>query len=133
MADYTKKNLRSEVEDSAPNFGMPETMSAHFAAAALEMTAGGMAYERLEANSRPPFGHAHSEQEEVYVVVEGSGRIKLDDEIVDLERLDAVRIGKGVMRCMEGGPEGIGWIAFGAPPIENPREEAELVPGWWSD
>ena len=133
MPDYTKQNLKSDVENSAPNFGMPDGMSAHFSGDALGMTAGGMAYERLEAGVRPPFGHAHSEQEEVYVVIEGSGRIKLDDEILELERLDAVRIGKGVMRCMEGGPEGIGWIAFGAPPVENAREEAELVPGWWSD
>jgi hypothetical protein len=133
MPDYTKKNLRSDVEDSAPNFGMPDGMEAHFAGGAMELSAAGMAYERLEAGVRPPFGHSHSEQEEVYVVIEGSGRIKLDDEIIDLERLDAIRIGKDVMRCMEGGPEGIGWIAFGAPPVENAREEADLVPGWWSD
>ena len=133
MADYTKKNLKSEVEDSARKFGMPDGMSAHFAGAELGLSAAGMAYERLDAGVRPPFGHAHSEQEEVYVVIEGSGRIKLDDEIVELERLDAVRIGRGVMRCMEGGPEGIGWIAFGAPKVEDPRAEAELVQGWWSD
>jgi mannose-6-phosphate isomerase-like protein (cupin superfamily) len=133
MPDYTKKNLKSEVEDSARPFGMPEGMEAHFSGADLRMSTGGMAYERLESGVRPPFGHSHSEQEEVYVVIEGSGRIKLDDEIVDLERLDAVRIGRGVMRCMEGGPDGIGWIAFGAPKVENAREEAELVQGWWAD
>jgi mannose-6-phosphate isomerase-like protein (cupin superfamily) len=133
MPDYTKKNLKSEVEDSARNFGMPDEMSAHFAGGALELSAAGMAYEHLDAGARPPFGHRHTEQEEIYVVVEGSGRIKLDDDILDLERLDAIRIGKGVMRCMEGGPEGIGWIAFGAPPIDNPREEAEMAQGWWSD
>lgn len=133
MPDYTKQNLKSDVENSAPGFGMPEGMEAHFAGGALELNAAGMAYEHLDGGVRPPFGHRHSEQEEVYVVIEGSGRIKLDDEIVELERLDAVRIGKGVMRCMEGGPDGIGWIAFGAPPVENAREEAELVQGWWRD
>ena len=133
MPDYTKKNLMSEVEDSARKFGMPEGMSAHFAGGDLELSAAGMAYERLDPGVRPPFGHAHSEQEEVYVVVEGSGRIKLDDEILDLERLDAVRIAPGVMRCMEGGPEGIGWVAFGAPPVADKQAEAEMVQGWWSD
>ena len=134
MPDYTKKNLQSDVEDSAPNFGFAPDLEAHFANEALELNAAGMAYERTAPGKRTPFAHKHSQQEEVYVVVEGSGRIKLDDEVVDLERLDAVRIGPGVMRCVEGGPEGIGIIAFGAPPVEgDKRAEIEMVPGWWSD
>ena len=134
MPDYTKKNLKADVEDSAPGFGFAPNLEAHFAGESLELSDAGMAYERTAPGKRVPFGHAHSQQEEVYVVIEGSGRIKLGDEILDLERLDAVRIGKGVMRCVEGGPEGIGILAFGAPPIEgDPREEVEMVPGWWSD
>ena len=134
MPDYTKKNLKADVEDSAPGFGFAPNLEAHFASQDLELNDAGMAYERTAPGKRSPFGHAHSQQEEIYVVIEGSGRIKLDDEIIDLERLDAVRIGKGVMRQVEGGPEGIGIVAFGAPPIEgDKREEAEIVPGWWSD
>jgi mannose-6-phosphate isomerase-like protein (cupin superfamily) len=133
MADYTKTNLM-DVEDSAPGFGFAPDLEARFANEALELTTSGMAYERLQPGKRTPFGHAHSQQEEVYVIVEGSGRIKLDDEIHEVGRLDAIRIGRGVMRCMEAGDEGIGYVAVGAPPIEgDKRAEVEMVPGWWSD
>jgi mannose-6-phosphate isomerase-like protein (cupin superfamily) len=76
-------------------------------------------------------GHTHKEQEEVYVVVGGSGRIKLDDEILDLEPWDAVRIGRETMRDVEGGPEGIELILFGAP--NAGPGDAELEQGWWGD
>lgn len=131
MADYTKKNLKSDVKDSAPGFGM-EGMKAHFAGGDLGLNTSGAAYEWREPNTRTPFGHRHSQQEELYVVVEGSGRIKLDDDIVELEAFDAVRIGPEVMRNVEAGPDGIGIICFGAPPIQgDPQEEVEMVPGWW--
>jgi mannose-6-phosphate isomerase-like protein (cupin superfamily) len=129
---YTLKQL-TEVDDSAAKHGFGEMGESRFATGDLEAERTGVSFHRLRPGARQPFAHRHSEAEEVYVVISGSGRIKLDDEIVELERLDAVRIGKGVMRCMEGGPDGIGWIAFGAPPVENAREEAELVQGWWRD
>ena len=134
MADYTKKNLKADVKDSAPDGGMAPDLEAHFAGGDLELKTAGMAYERVAPNKRAPFGHLHRQQEEIYVVVEGSGRIKIEDEILDLEFLDAVRIGPGVMRRTEAGPDGLGILAFGAPPIEgDKREEAEIDPGWWSD
>ncbi len=133
MADYTLKNLKDDIKDSAPEFGMSPDVEARFAGEDLGLSDAGMAYERAAAGKRTPFGHSHKEQEEIYVVVEGSGRIKLDDEIIELKRLDTVRIGPGIMRCVEGGPDGIAIVAFGAPPIENPQEEAEMVMGWWSD
>ena len=80
---------------------------------------------------RIPFGHTHAEQEEIYVVAEGSGRIKLDDDLRELSRWDIVRIGPGVMRNVEAGPDGITLIAFGAPLREE--NDGETVPGWWSD
>jgi uncharacterized cupin superfamily protein len=133
MPDYTKKNLSSDVRNSAPDFNLPEGFEAHFAGESLGLSDAGMAYERAAAGQRQPFGHAHSEQEEVYVVIEGSGRIKLDDEVIELERLDAIRIGTGVMRCVEAGPDGIGILCFGAPPIANPAEEATFDPAFWGD
>jgi mannose-6-phosphate isomerase-like protein (cupin superfamily) len=133
VPDYTKKNLKTEVENSAEKFGHAPALEAHFANESLAMRTAGMAYERVAPNERAPFGHRHREQEEVYVFIEGSGRIKLDDDIIDVGELDAVRIGPGVMRCVEGGPEGIGYIAFGAPPVEDKQAEAELAHGWWTD
>jgi quercetin dioxygenase-like cupin family protein len=134
MADYTKKNLKSDVADSAPGHGLAPDLEAHFAGGDLGLNTSGMAYERLAPGKRAPFGHMHKQQEEVYVVVEGSGRIKIEDEILDLQPFDAVRIGPGVMRRTEAGPDGLGILAFGAPPIEgDARGEAVVDPAWWSD
>jgi mannose-6-phosphate isomerase-like protein (cupin superfamily) len=78
---------------------------------------------------RQGFAHRHDEAEEVYVVISGSGRAKLDDEIVELAARDALRVSPGVTRQLEAGPEGLELIAFG------PRHDGdgEIVPGWWSD
>lgn len=129
MADYTKQNLR-EVENAAPKFGMPEELEARFARGALEGTSLGLSYMKLAPNFRVPFGHKHTQQEEVYVLLSGSARIKLDDEVVELAPLDAVRIGTGTMRNVEAGPEGAEYLAFGAG--TDPRD-AEMAPDWWHD
>lgn len=130
MAGYTIANLL-EIEDSAPKFGLSPGLEARFAGQALELRNSGISYQRLAPGSRIPFGHRHKEQEELYLVVEGSGRLKLDDEIVDVRRWDAVRISKETMRGVEAGPEGLAFVAFGAP-YTGP-EDAELTPGWWAD
>ena len=127
---YTKSNLRSDVEDSAPKFDMPSDMEARFARRPIGGETLGLSIFTLEPNFRIPFGHKHSEQEEVYVVVRGSGRVKVDDEIVDLAEWDAIRFGKDTMRQMEAGPDGIEYLAFGA---GTDPMDAEMAPGWWSD
>jgi mannose-6-phosphate isomerase-like protein (cupin superfamily) len=85
----------------------------------------------LQPNARLPFGHNHTKQEELYVVTSGSGRIKLDDEIVDARQWDAVRIPAGTMRSLEAGSDGIEILAFGAPSEGN--ADVEMVQGWWTD
>jgi mannose-6-phosphate isomerase-like protein (cupin superfamily) len=80
---------------------------------------------------RPPWGHTHSEQEEIYLLASGTARVKLDDEVIDLKAWDAIRIPPGVMRAFEGGDEGAEIIAFGAPNTEN--KDLEMVQGWWAD
>ena len=130
MANYTKLNLRAEVEDQSPKFGIHE-MEFHSARVPLEMENAGLSFLRLDPNYRVPFGHHHNQQEEVYVLVSGSARLKLDDEILELKPFDAVRIHKDTMRNFEGGPDGAEIIAFGAPntgPGDGPMEQ-----GWWSD
>ena len=77
--------------------------------------------------------HRHKQQEEVYVVLSGSGRLKLDDEIVDVKALDVVRVPGEVMRAFEAGPDGLDVLAFGAPNTGPPQEDAEMQPGWWGD
>jgi mannose-6-phosphate isomerase-like protein (cupin superfamily) len=130
MADYTIRNL-TEIEDSATKFGFSPDLEARFAGGALDQQASGISYQRLAPNFRIPFGHTHEQQEEVYVLVAGSGRIKLDDEVVDVRQWDAVRIGKETMRCIEAGPDGLELIAFGAP--ATGLGDAQTSPGWWTD
>jgi mannose-6-phosphate isomerase-like protein (cupin superfamily) len=84
----------------------------------------------LAPGFRIPFGHKHSGQEEVYVVVRDSGRIKVEDEIVEVAEWDAIRFDKDTMRNVEAGPEGIEYVAFGA---EEDPLDADMVPHWWSE
>jgi mannose-6-phosphate isomerase-like protein (cupin superfamily) len=130
MSGYTKVNLRRDVEDQAPKFGMPSELHARFARTPIEGETLGISLISLDPDFRLPFGHKHEGQEEVYVVVRGSGRIKVEDEIVDLAAWDAIRIGKDTWRNMEAGPEGIEFLAFGAG--DDPLD-AEVASGWWSD
>jgi mannose-6-phosphate isomerase-like protein (cupin superfamily) len=131
MNDFTIKNLKDDVDDAAEQFGLAPDVEARFARDPLGATAFGLSYQRLAPNARLPYGHHHKTQEEVYVVVEGSGRVKLDDEVVDIEPWDAVRVGKDTVRSFEAGSEGLAFVAFGAPKTET--QDAEMIPGWWSD
>ena len=97
----------------------------------LELEQSGVSYFRIAPGFRTPFGHVHSEQEEVYVVASGSARVELGDEVLELAQWDAVRIARATMRGFEGGPEGAEVLAFGAPNTEN--KDAEMVQGWWAD
>ena len=132
MAGHTIVNLK-EVEDMAPKFGFAPNLEARVATAALDLQKSGLSYQRLAPNFRMPFGHRHKEQEEVYVLVSGSGRVKLDDEIVEVKEWDMVRVPGETMRAFEAGPDGAELLAFGAPNTGPPQEDAEMEPGWWND
>jgi len=131
MADYTKLNLKRDVEDMAPRFQLSPGLESHFARTPLGLEQSGITYYRIAPDFRTPFGHRHGEQEEVYVVVDGNARLKLDDEVLELGQWDAVRIPGPAMRCLEGGPDGADVIAFGAPNTDN--KDVEMVQGWWAD
>ncbi|MDX6639100.1 MAG: hypothetical protein QOF12_111 [Solirubrobacteraceae bacterium] len=113
MGDWTHKNLR-EVDNAAASFGIEGGFEARFAAGDLEAGATGLAHQVLPANVRSPFAHRHHEAEEVYVVLAGGGRMKLDDEVIPLARLDAIRVAPDVARAFEAGDEGLEILAFGA-------------------
>lgn len=130
MADYTVVNLK-QVEDQAPKFGMAPGLEARFARKPLQLEKSGISYFRVAPSHREPFGHRHTDQEEIYLVVSGSARVKLDDEVIELGEWDALRIPVDAMRSFEGGPDGAEIIAFGAPDTEN--QDVEMVPGWWED
>jgi mannose-6-phosphate isomerase-like protein (cupin superfamily) len=129
MADpYTLKRL-TEVDDAAPGAGFGEIQEARFATGDLDAEATGVSHHRLKAGKRQPFGHRHEAAEEVYVVIAGSGRVKLDDEIVAIERLDAIRVSPGVIRAFEAGPDGLEVLAVGA----RHENDGEVISGWWTD
>ena len=129
MSTYTKTNLK-EVENQAPKFGMPPELEARFARSAIEGETLGVSVMKLAPGFRMPFGHKHADQEEVYVVVRGSARIKVDDEIVEVGEWDAIRFPTDAMRDVEAGPDGVEYLAFGAG--DDPRD-AEMVQNWWRD
>jgi mannose-6-phosphate isomerase-like protein (cupin superfamily) len=130
MSTYTKKNLRGDVEDQAPKFGMPSELEARFARSALDGKSLGLTLFSLDPGFRIPFGHKHEEQEEVYVIVRGSARIKVDDEIVEVGEWDAIRFDTATMRDVEAGDDGVEYLAFSA---GKDATDAEMVQGWWSD
>ena len=131
MVDYTKVNLKEDVEDQAPNFGLAPNLEARMARVPLELEHSGISYQRLAPNFRVPFGHKHKTQEEVYVVVSGSVRVKLEDEIVELKQWDAVRVPKETTRGFEAGPDGVEIVAIGAP--NTGPGDAEVEQNWWGD
>jgi mannose-6-phosphate isomerase-like protein (cupin superfamily) len=128
MPDYTVKNLK-QIENMADRFGIGDGLEARFARGALELENFGLSYQRLAPNFRIPFGHKHGEQEEAYIVIAGSGRMKLDDEIVELKEWDAIRVPGNVARNFEAGPEGAELIAIGAPIAKD----TEMLQDWWID
>ena len=129
MADYTLLNLRSDIDDMAPKFGMGDGIEAHFGREPLGLQNSGMSYFKLGPDYKLPFGHSHSEQEEIYLVVSGTARLKLDDEEIELGPLDAVRIPVSVTRGMAAGPDGAEIVAFGAPDTDN--KDIEMVPDFY--
>lgn len=128
--DYTVVNL-AEARDVAEAYGIGDAMEARFPSRDLGLERSGISYQRLRPGKRQPFGHRHERQEEIYVVLAGSGRINLDGEVVELRAMDAVRIAPAVTRCLEAGEEGLEFMAFGAPSFENPLDDVENLPGWW--
>ena len=128
MSDFTIANLK-EIDDSAGEHA--PKLEAHFARRHLDSEHLGVSYFRYGPGFRSPMGHSHREQEEVYIVIGGSGRIKLNDEIVELRQWDAVRIGPGGTRQLEAGPDGLEYLAFGAP--NTGAGDAEMIQDWWRD
>lgn len=126
--NYAKKNLR-DVEDSAAGHGLSATQEARFPREDLGAEVTGMNYLILKPGMREAFAHRHRDAEEIYVVLSGDGRVKLDDDLVDLSPLDAVRVGPGVTRAFESGPDGLEVLIFG-PRVEG---DGEMVQDFWGD
>ena len=120
--DYAIKNLR-DVKDAAAEAGVSDSLEARFGHEDVGAEQTGFSYQVVKAGQRQPFAHKHGEMEEVYVVISGTGRLKLDDKIEEVKPLDAIRIGPAVTRAFEAGDDDLVLIAF------SPRAkgDAEIV------
>ena len=116
MPDYTIVNLL-EIDDSVG--GRLEGLEGRFSRQHLGSRDLGVSHWRYAPNLRNPMGHSHREQEEAYVVVAGSGRVRLDDEVQEIRQWDVVRVAPVVIRAFESGPDGLDLIAIGGPKPEG--------------
>jgi glyoxylate utilization-related uncharacterized protein len=131
MAGYTVQNLK-EIENQGVKFGLDENdIQLRMAKDPLECTNCGLSYVRLGPGWRAPFGHTHKTQEEIYILIEGNARMKIEDDLVDLKPFTAVRVSPQTMRGYEGGPEGAELIVIGTP--RTGPGDADMEQGWWSD
>src|SRR5947208_1335388 len=116
MPDYAIVNLL-EIEDSVG--GRVEGLEGRFGRRHLDSRDLGVSHFRFAAGTRNGTGHSHREQEEAYVVVAGSGRVRLDDEVREIRRWDVIRVAPEVVRAFEAGPDGLELIAVGGPKPEG--------------
>ena len=131
---FTLRNLREDPANVGSNFDGPPDLEFRHASKALELERSGLTFQYVPPDYRFPIGHTHKEQEEVYVVVGGSGRMKLDDEVVEVKKWDAVRVPPGTWRGYEAGPEGLEMLVIGAPSLgEDPRGDVDGRRDWWAD
>jgi mannose-6-phosphate isomerase-like protein (cupin superfamily) len=121
MSDYTKINFL-DIDNSSKNEGLEN----HFARKFLDSSELGVSLFKYKPNVQPNFAHSHKVQEEVYVVVRGSGRVLLNDKTEDLVEWDVIRVAPEVVRAFASGPDGLDIIAVGGQkPEEGDGEVAE--------
>ena len=125
---YAKTNLR-DVEDSAAQHGLSAQQEARFARHDLGAEQTGLNFLTVKPGQREAFAHRHRNAEEIYVVLSGAGRVKLDSELVDLGPLDAVRVSPGVARAFEAGPDGLEVLIVG----RHVESDTEMVEDFWPE
>jgi mannose-6-phosphate isomerase-like protein (cupin superfamily) len=129
VADYTHLNLKDDVENAAEKFGLAPDMETRFGRNALGLQGGGFSYQKLAANFEAPFGHHHETQEEAYVVLAGSGKVKLAAEVRELKQWDVIRVAPTLPRAFAAGPDGMELLAIGF----GQGGEASMVEQPWAD
>jgi mannose-6-phosphate isomerase-like protein (cupin superfamily) len=128
MTPFTHKNF-NEIDSSSG--AMAPAFEIRFARSHLDSEHLGVSLMTYAPGFRPPIAHRHGVQEEAYVVISGSGRVKLDDEIVELRQWDVLRVAPAVTRGFEAGPDGMEIVAVGS---DRPAEgDGVIVRDWWTD
>ncbi len=123
---YSITNLRG-IEDSAPKFGLGDVQEARFAGQAIGAEQTGLSYQVVKAGQRQSFGHRHASDEEIYVVLSGSGRVRLDADVTEVGPMDAIRVAPNVTRAFEAGDTDLELLAFGT----HHEGDAELIKDFW--
>jgi mannose-6-phosphate isomerase-like protein (cupin superfamily) len=128
VTGFTHINL-ADVDDAAIPNGFADRWEAHVARTALDAKETGVSHFRIHPGRRSPFAHRHSEAEEIYVILGGSGRMRLGTETRDVGRLDAIRVAPDVVRAFEAGSDGLEILVFG----RHHAADGELVKDGWVD
>jgi uncharacterized cupin superfamily protein len=128
MSDFSIANMR-DVEDLAEKHGFSDSQEVRFPRELLGCKQVGLSLQTVKPGKRQAFGHRHSEDEEVYVILSGAGAVRLDDEVVAVGAMDAIRVAPSVTRAFEAGPEGLELLAFGT----HREGDAEMDSDFWSD
>jgi quercetin dioxygenase-like cupin family protein len=125
MPEWTKTNF-GRLRDKSPRDAPMHWKMARDALGSSELGVSRFTYE---PGARMPWGHRHRAQEEAYVVVAGSGRAKLDNELVELATWDVLRVAPAVVRSFEAGPDGLDLICIGG---RKPKGgDTERVRDFW--
>ena len=128
MTDFTHMNL-GDVEDVAVQGGFSEVQEARFPAGDLGLDTLGFSYQVVKPGKHHAFGHRHQQAVEVYVVLSGSGKLRLDDDEIEVKRLDAIRVGPTVTRGFEAGSDGLELLVFG----ERMPGDTEIVEDFFDE
>jgi mannose-6-phosphate isomerase-like protein (cupin superfamily) len=128
MGDWKIVNLL-DVDNSAA--GRMDGLEVRMSRKGMESRDVGVSLFRYGPDVRNPMSHRHREQEEAYVIVSGSGRVRLDDDIQDVKQWDVIRVAPEVVRAFEAGPDGMDVVAVGGPKPEG--GDGELSESPWPD
>jgi mannose-6-phosphate isomerase-like protein (cupin superfamily) len=131
---FTLRNIKEDLEDIGPKFDGARDLEFRAATKPLELEKAAFSYQHVPPGYRFPYGHTHETQEEVYVVVGGSGRMKVDDTILELKTWDAIRVAPRTWRGYEAGADGLELLVVGAPNLgDDPRGDVDGERDWWAD
>lgn len=130
MADYKVVKV-SDVPDQGPNLGIAPNVEIRFLRNDLGCENCGVSYIRVAPNHRQQSGHRHKVQEEIYMLVSGSARAKVGDDVFEMQPWTAVRVPNDTVRAFEAGPEGAEFVAIGAP--NTGPGDAIDEPEFWRD
>jgi uncharacterized cupin superfamily protein len=116
-----------DLDDAAAAGGFGDLMEARFAGAALNAETVGVSLQRLKPDARGGFAHRHKQDEEVYVVLDGSGRALVEGDVLELAPWSVLRVSPGALRAFEAGRDGMEFLAFGT----HSEDDAEVLEAEW--